>query len=336
METRTASIVPYLGLLEGLPFIRKAMIGPDNMLLLKTPKAQYQLRIEHREGQIDHTLVNALIARARGKPRQTIVLASYIPAPLANLLANAGLCYLDAVGNCRVALGDEYLALIEGRKAPRLPIGRRTLRAAGYQVLFALLARPEIVSRPVREIAAAAGTGKSAAADLLSLLAEEAKLTELRHGRRLLPDANLRERWLRGYVDVLRPRWLAGRYRPREESPEALDRIIETELAGVSWAFGGTAAAMRLTQHYRGVETVLHFAEPPPADVGARLHALPAPQGPLTILHTPCPAAFEGVKPHTVHPLLVYAELLASQDERAIEMAAEVLERFTASADASP
>jgi len=143
----------------------------------------------------------------------------------------------------------------------------------------------------------------------------------------------------------LRPRLLIGYYRAAEKDPKELERRIERalELPGETqpdiqwtddwagrentWAWGGTAAAFRLTGHYRGDQTVLHM-DHPPADFARRLQLLPARTGELALLAAPGPLAYEGATLKTVHPLLVYAELLAGRDDRAREVAAEVRTRF--------
>jgi hypothetical protein len=72
---------------------------------------------------------------------------------------------------------------------------------------------------------------------------------------------------------------------------------------------------------------VLHI-EVPPADLAKRLRALPAQDGPLTILRAAGKIGFEGILPKTVHPLLVFTELLATGKERAREAAQEIRERY--------
>jgi hypothetical protein len=82
---------------------------------------------------------------------------------------------------------------------------------------------------------------------------------------------------------------------------------------------------MRLTKYYRGEETVLHVSEPT-NDLLKRLRALPANDGPLVIQRTPAKIAFEGSVPRTVHPLLVFAELMATGNPRARETAMDIRE----------
>jgi hypothetical protein len=68
-----------------------------------------------------------------------------------------------------------------------------------------------------------------------------------------------------------------------------------------------------------------------PSDLQKRLKALPHREGRLTILGVPGPLAFRGQAPRTVHPLLVYTELILTGDDRAREAATELRERFLAS-----
>jgi hypothetical protein len=84
---------------------------------------------------------------------------------------------------------------------------------------------------------------------------------------------------------------------------------------------------MRITKQYRGEETVLHVLNPT-ADLPKRLRAMPAADGPFMIQRTPAKTAFEGIVPQTVHPLLVFAELMAGGNPRACEVALEIQERY--------
>ena len=56
------------------------------------------------------------------------------------------------------------------------------------------------------------------------------------------------DRWVQGYAGVLRPRLMLGRYRVPDADPFAVERRIEAALGdGAGWAFGGSAAAFRVT-----------------------------------------------------------------------------------------
>jgi hypothetical protein len=198
----------------------------------------------------------------------------------------------------------------------------------GQQVLFALLVQPDLLNAPLRMLAQVAGVATATAANRLTQLREEGLLHEADQERRLTEPHRLLELWLKGYETLVRPRLLIGRYRIQETDPEALERQIERALGDeVLWAFGGGAAAYRLTGYYRGPETVVHV-QPGAFDLARRLRALRADDGPLILLRAPGPIAFEGAEPRTVAPLLVYTELLFAGDKRAREAAIEIQRKY--------
>jgi len=337
--TGAAHLHPYLAHLRALPFVegiamgrlevRKAEFQADALLRLRTPRGEHELLVEIKRTHLTHALVDGLLARVRTHERgRWVLFAPYVGPEIGQYLRKNSVNYLDAAGNCFLVIGKDYLALIEGKRPERQAPPERGVRAAGHQVLFAILARPDLLDAPVRVLAEAAGVGKTAAAEMLTRLEAEGLVGADREGRRLLQPRLVLDRWLAGYTAQVRPRLLLGRFRTNDPDPEALENRIENELGdAVAWAWGGGAAAMRLTRHYRGPETVLHLGEPLP-NIGRRLKAIPTTGGPLIILGVPGRVAFEGAKPRTVHPLLVYTELLAAGHERAREAAEEVWNRY--------
>ncbi len=333
---------PYLALLRALPFVRAAKVKntarpaverrqADAILRLRTAAGEHQLRAAIKRTNLTLPLVEDLLARLRQPPGKAwVVLAPYVGPQLGQHLRDNGVNYLDLAGNCYLALGRNFLALIEGKRPTRPAPPERGVRGPGHQVLFALLARPDLLDAPVRTLAAAAGVGKTAAAEMLARLHAEGLLGTDRGGRRLLQPQVVLDRWLAGYTALVRPRLLIGRYRTNDPDPEALEKRVEHTLRETTtWAWGGGAAAMRLTPYYRGIDTVLHVAKPIP-DLTRRLRALPARDGPLILLKVPGRVAFEGKKARTAHPLLVYTELLAGGHERAREAARRIWDRYLA------
>jgi len=82
-----------------------------------------------------------------------------------------------------------------------------------------------------------------------------------------------------------------------------------------------------LVEHYRGYGTVAHIRGGLRA-FAHEVRALKDPSGELTLLKVPCGLATEGAAEGTIHPLLVYAEMVQTRDERALEAAAMVRKRF--------
>jgi hypothetical protein len=329
----------YLTHLRALPFVRKAEIRamqpgkgpyrPDAVLRLRTPRGNHDLLVEVKRTHLTYVLVDGILARIGKMAEQPwILFAPYVGQRMARHLAEFGVNYVDAAGNCRLRIDDDYVATIQGQRPVREGTRGRGIGVPGYQVLFAILAKPGLLNEPIRTLAAAAGVGKTAAGDAIARLGQEGLITAGRQQRHLLNTQTILDRWLAGYATTVRPRLLIGRYRTEDTDPGALENRIEKALGNtITWAWGGGAAAMRLTKHYRGEETVLHV-EDPPADLARRLRALRAQDGPLTILRAPGKIGFEGALPRTVHPLLAFTELLATGKERAREAAQEIRERY--------
>jgi len=262
---------------------------------------------------------------SNGAPAALFV-APFVDRDTGELLRAGKVNYVDGSGNLYLELdGGRYLAQVDGRPRRRRERRRsRGLRAAGHRVLFAILARPDLLGATVRELEQQSGASRQAVSELLARLRNEGAL--VRGGRsqhHLVPGriAALRERFVTGWLDSLRPVLLVGAFRARNDS-ERSDAAIESRFGAVdvAWGFGGTAAAMRLAPHYRGEDTVLHVATWKD-DFPRRLGLIPDRKGPVLVYRAMGKLDFAADRAHCAHPLLVYAELAASRDERAREAA---------------
>lgn len=332
---------PYLDALRALPFVRKATltVAPQRragraagaILELVTPRGRQRWRVEETGSHLTHALVGDLVTRTAARELVSPMLfAPYVSPPMGARLAEHGIAFVDRAGNCHLDLGGRYVAHVEGRRL-RQAVAPGGLRAAGFRAVFALLVEPGLLNRPLRELAASAGVSLGTTANVLRRLEQDRVVVTTRSKRHLVRRDDLVERWTAGYAETLRPQLLAGRFETGEKDPQALERRVEAALgADAAWAWGGAAAAFRLTRHYRSDETVLHAASVAP-DLPRRIGAIPHPGGRLTLLGVPGPLAFHGHAPRTVHPLLVYTELVLTGSERARGAAAEVRERFLVS-----
>ena len=332
------AVAPYLVELRKLPFVESVAWLParrpeeDARVEVRTRAGKWALTAEVKTSHLGPATVRDFIARSGRGGHGRILFAPFVSRPSAEALATHGLNFVDLRGNHRLALGSTLQSSAVGRPALRPRGGAGAMRLAGHKVLFALLVRPALVAAPARAVAEAAGTSKNAAAELLRRLEDERLLVRTSTGRRLVGERTLRSRWVASYPTAMRPQLLLGRYELPEREPEERERRLETALGREpGWAFGGGTGAYRLVPHLRVPETTLVVAD---ADLLERhvreLRLVPARDGSLVVFRAPGPLAFEGTAPRVVHPLLVYAELLAGDDERATEAAAALAERHLA------
>jgi hypothetical protein len=187
---------------------------------------------------------------------------------------------------------------------------------------------PELLNTSTRNLAQTSGVSLGTASNVLRRLEQDRILVRTKSRRHLVRRDDLVERWIAGYAETLRPLLFAGRFQAVDRDPSALeDRVASALGPDDTWAWGGAAAAFRLTRHYRGDETVLHVGAAA-RDLPQRLEALPHPAGQLIVLGVPGPLAFSGNAPRTVHPVLIYTELILTGSDRAREAAAEIRDRF--------
>ena len=232
---------------------------------IRTPTRPYRLFLELKRTNIGYVTADGVVARAKKHPENPwILFAPYIPRPMGEYLAAAGINFVDEVGNCRLELGTDHVAVIEGRKRAKPNEAGQATGPAAIEVTFAFLAEPDLLNAPVREIAERVGIGKTAVAGAIRKLIRQGLITANKP-RRVLRRKELLDRWLIGYETIVRPRRMVGRYKTMEADPLRLERRIEDLLedAEIKWGWGGGAAAMRLTGFYRGAETVLAVHQAP-------------------------------------------------------------------------
>lgn len=337
----------FLDRLAELPILTKprevrrpAMTQPDTCIEITVGGRKRILAVElRRSDPLSRIALDHWMDQRKGSEQDWILLANHVGPKLSRYLREHRINFVDASGNCHLSIDEGHVAYIEGRKRSTPAWESQGTGRAGTRIQFALLARPELVTRPVREIASASGASKTAASSVLNRLEREGVIGPTGRDRILLrPDALL-QRWLTGYVDRLRPRLVLGRYEARTEDPDELDRFLGAQLSThgedrfvegsktIRWAWGGAAAEHRLLHYYRGTATVIHF-DAPPSTAAKRLGLAPAREGSITFLGVPGPLAFQGTQPNVVHPLLIYSELLATGEERARDAASRVRERY--------
>jgi len=327
----------YLEVLRGFSFVRAATLraAPDGLpvdatLVVRTPTETFRLPARRTRSLLGRDVAEHLAGLAQRIPG-LVVLTPAVGRFLGDFLAKHGVNFVDLAGNCSLRLGGSYQARIQGRARTSSRTTEKALRAPAYRVLFALLARSELLDAPARTLAEAAGdVSPQTAIDLRKRLVARGDVLASGNGHQWAP-AGLRratEFWLAGFSATLFPGLSLGRFHTQEKDLRLLGESLGKRLGDArSWRWGGGAAAQRLTGYYRGPRTVIYFASAPPTPA-RKLGLVPSADGDVWLARSPGPAAFTGSDERCVHPLLVYADLLAEADDRAREAAAELRNRF--------
>ena len=334
--------------IRAVPFVRHLRLIPAKVgdrhaspvLEITTPRGKHRLPLIVKRSWFDRTMVNAVISQIQGERKaakgdgptvttgETLVLAPYLATPTAKSFIDAGISFVDEVGNIHLALGDEYnWTVIGARKPPRPPQSER-LTPAAVKLLFQFAINPESARWTVRDLAAAVGISKSKVAELRLQFAHEG--VAWAHGAERNPDANheLRDRLVSGYNQILRPKLMLGRFRYQEPSVEQFVARLTHDAGAqkIPYALTGGPAADAMQHFYRSSEVPVFLN----LEHHRALRLLPDRTGPVILLKPFGDLVywreFEGKM--LAPPWLVYAELLNGSEPRAREAAEELRQEF--------
>jgi len=257
-----------------------------------------------------------------------LLLAAYIPPTVARALQVERIAFADAAGNVHLDGPAAYVWI--GGHGPTAAPTRSGLTFTDLLLTFALLRQPDLVARPLRDIAETTGVSLGKVSATLGILEGQRYVARRQGQRRILLDARrLLDRWELGYLEVVRPRLHATTWRlpPTATVAATVDRAAEVSGALV----GGEHAADAFTRYLKPETLTLHV---PPGEtklVAARLRLHPAEHPHQVVLlerfAKPLDEADGGASPQgpfhgrLIHPILARVELLAQGSDRLREVA---------------
>ncbi|ANE56908.1 type IV toxin-antitoxin system AbiEi family antitoxin [Methylomonas sp. DH-1] len=254
-----------------------------------------------------------------------LVVAHYINPLMAERLKDMGIWFIDTAGNAYINALPIYV-YIKGNKPAEAQTSKAVNRAftpIGLKIVYALLCRPELVNAPYREIAQTATAALGTVALVFKDLIQLGYIVDMGgQGRRLKNRQKLLERWLIAYPEQLRPKLETGRYRAPDPNWWQI-----APLHNLQAYWGGDVAADKLT-HYLKPATITIYVMAEWASKLKVAHRLRKdPSGDIEILNTFWDVEGEFNRTDVVHPILIYADLLASGDPRNLEVAQIIYEQ---------
>jgi hypothetical protein len=274
------------------------------------------------------TPTDALLPLIRpNQPQNFILVARRVTETMADKLRENGIQFMDEAGNVFVNRPPLYI-FIKGNRNPALkkaPVIGRIFKQTGIRVLFVLLCNPGQENLPYRTIAAKAEVALGMVNWVMQELKELGFLLVTGKGKgreiRLINKERLLERWITGYAEQLRPKLTLGHYR----GAAGWWKSAELDPDRAHW--GGEVAALKLTGHLNPQEITVYIDQD---NLAAFLipHKLKKdPAGDVEFLHRFWrPDAIPPNK-DMVHPLLVYADLMATGNQRNLETARMIYDR---------
>ena len=277
-------------------------------------------------------ILSQLVEASREENLPILLFTQYIPSDIAKEYVDAGINYADTAGNCYIRSSNLWI-VIQGNKIKRNPLVNqaRAFQETGIKLIFQLLVNPENSNKPYRELAKMADVSLGSVSQIFKELEELNFILRTKKQKLLKNKPELLKRWLVAYHDVMRPRLLLKRmdYIYPEDFTQWQKNIFYPTTEDNITLWGNENAGALLTQQ---LNPALHtiYTNASWQDVSKNLKLRPAENGSIEILRLPYTLTnYKDKHPtQTVHPLLVYADLMGSSDSRKLEIAKLIYEHY--------
>ncbi|MBD3557342.1 hypothetical protein H6S82_00465 [Planktothrix sp. FACHB-1355] len=275
--------------------------------------------------------INNLFQKSKESPGKIVLITRQVTPQQADRLRELNIPFGDTAGNAFFNEPGLYV-FVAGKKT--LMVREKPSRAfdkAGLKIVFALLTEPDLLQKDMRTIADRARVGSiSTVSDIFKDLEKQHFLYQPGKSgtrkRKLNKKRELLGRWVEGYIERLRPSLNPVRFISRKFEGRWWDDV---EIKDYNAVWGGEKGGELLTNHLRPA-TVAIYADSLLPRLQAKYGLVRSKQGNIEILEKFWTGGAESGDEAVAPPLVVYADLIATGDERNLETAQMIYERYLA------
>lgn len=310
--------------------------------LVKLDEGRTVLAVEVKKWAQQANL-GALINQVKNLPEQGLLIADYVDLKMAEKLRRENIQFIDTVGNAYINVPPVYVYVKGNRRERPNKLmttntgANRAFEPTGLKVVFAFLCQPELANAPYREIAEKAGVAVGTVGWVINglkaadLIRDKGKKQE----RRIVNYQKLLDRWVEGYPEKLRPKQLIGKF--IADTPYWWK---EFDIQKYDAYWGGEIAAAKYTDYLKPQVATVYLRDVALTQflVDARLRKATAWNGEnaATVIIYRTFWTENITEPdmkeqkELVHPVLAYADLVATGDTRNIETARRIYDEYIA------
>ncbi|MGM0587269.1 MAG: type IV toxin-antitoxin system AbiEi family antitoxin [Bacteroidota bacterium] len=223
--------------------------------------------------------------------------------------------YLEANGNLFVNADHVFLYFDRDRKLPKPDTtGNRAFTPTGLKVVFGFLRDDELINKPQREIAKTIGVALGNIPKVIKGLRETGYLYKVKKRKYAINDKEeLLHKWIEEYKNTLQPTLDKGTFRLKPAERDWRD--LKLQMPDTVW--GGEPAGDLLTNYLRPEILTIYTTE---TKKNLMMHygLMPDQEGNIRVYEKFWKNEGEN---ETAPDLLVYADLMNTQDKRCIETA---------------
>lgn len=258
------------------------------------------------------------VVKSQGIRFPLLVVAEKIAPPAREQLRMKGIAYIEANGNLFIN-NSQATIFLDGNKPVKetKPVTNRAFTKTGLKAVFHLLNNPDAISRTYRQLAAETDIALGNIKYIIDGLAEAGYIIPLTKRKVALQNKKeLLERWIAGYRETLKPDLFKGSF--RMVADEKRDNWQNLNVKDINMEWGGEAAGEILTNFLQARVLTL-YTPGITGDQASDIGLTPDLKGNVRIYNKFWNESNTGMA--TVPPLLVYADLLITDDPKCIETA---------------
>lgn len=297
--------------------------GRDDSVYIKLAGTRYRVAtVSH----LSHANLGILMLGMSSADEDPIVITKYVFPRIADRLKAANINYFDTVGNMNLKTQALFVHVKGNKLIEKSPLQRegRAFLPSGMRIIYALLIMPGLVNKTYRVIATRTGISMGTINWVLGDLKQQGFIHKGgRNGRRLIRKEELFKKWVSIYPDKLRKKQLIGKYVTSHSIESFMDNNNMKD--GILW--GGEIAGEILTGQLKP-ECFTIYSNTPHKDFIVKNKLREDDLGNIELLSP----FWEGPKIYDnmsiVHPLLVYADLVGTGEERNLVIARNIFDEF--------
>lgn len=270
----------------------------------------------------------------RKDSRKLLVMAPVIYPNIGDELVNAGINYMDSLGNFYIVDEEIFLVHLGQKGATAVPKDKtnRIFTETGVKLLFGILNDPDFINLPYRQMAGAVNVSMASITVILNELLNTKYVHLGQRNKKILNHKKeLLDRWAIAYKEQLKPKLLIGNYYSKfYKLSQDFKKIDLTEMKA---AWGGEAAGNIYT-NYLSPQKITLFVEDDDKKWMSAFKLIKAnDKDEIEVLKQFWSDEFYQFTKvidgkNAVPPILAYADLITSNDSRKVETAQKIFDEY--------
>lgn len=296
----------------------------DKLVKFRYQKKEIQYFVEIKLN-INNTLIALLLHHKQALLYPILLITRYVNVAQAEELKKNGIQFIDTGGNAYINNYPIYIFIKGNKPAEKFfkNTNYRLFEPSGLKIIFALLCDPDLINKTYRNIAeitnVALGTVGWVFNDLIKL---GFVINMGKNGRKLLKDENLFNRWCAEYNEKLKPKLLINKF----AGPQ--NWWINYKLNPKHAQWGGEVAANKLTKYIKPQDIIIYADPEKYQNIVIENKLRKDTKGNIEFFKKFWRVDLNNEFNEIVNPILIYADLINTGNQRVLEMAKIIHEKY--------